>query len=340
MTILLKTLCCLTPLAVLTSLAAQGSRPLTPNLPQSSHPASRTANIASPYVVPDSWAYAAFDRLAALGVVQSAFAGLRPWTRMDCARLLSEIEDQQAGVGSLDDEAADAYATLAAEFRLEMERFDGNPNRGAQMESLYLRSDGIAGKPINDGFHFAQTEVNNFVRSYGEALNSYTGASVRTVYGPFAGYVRTEVQRACTEPTVPSAAQAAIGMADFTQSAELGPSFYYFNVRYLSGSTNRQLIGSWIGREGSGVELWDTWWFSPRVSLQANYGEMTSNPQFLRGGDLHDASVASDLRLAREWSIHLSGQFERWQFPPLSPTASDNMTVSAQLTWSPQPRSL
>jgi hypothetical protein len=215
MIILLKMLCCLTPLAVLTSLAAQDSRPLTPNLPQSSYLASRAANMASSYVALDSWAYAAFDRLAALGV--GVYLPKLP-----------------------------------------------------HLPKLDFRAEGFLTPP-------------------------------RAIF----------------------------------------PGFYYFNVRYLSGYTNnRQLIASWIGREGSGIELWGTWWFSPRVSLQANYLEMTSNPQFLRGGDLHDASVASDLRLAREWSIHLSGQFDCWQFPLLSPNASDDMTVSAQLTWSPQPRSL
>ena len=36
--------------------------------------------MASPYVPLDSWVYPAFDRLAALGVAPTAFAGLRPWT--------------------------------------------------------------------------------------------------------------------------------------------------------------------------------------------------------------------------------------------------------------------
>jgi hypothetical protein len=492
---------------------------------------------------------------------------------MDCARLLTEVEDQQAVGGFLEDEAASLYAALATEFRPEMQRLHGQPNRRSQMESVYLRSDAITGKPLNDGFHFAQTEVNNFGRPYGEGLNSYTGASLRMVSGSFAGYLRAEVQHAGTELPVSSEAHGVIALADFTQSAQLGPvanlsrgrvldayvsvsirnsqisfgrqslwwgpgkggsmlwsdnaepitmfhwdrirpirlpsiagllgpirgqffigrlegqqfvhsdnqttgqpgvaysdypfihgekvsfkptqnfefsvsravifggpefpvtfssfwrsmvststaggtadpgdrqsafdasyrvpglrdwptvyidtftddqpfplayprdsawspgvylpklphlpkldvraegfltppraifpGFYYFNVRYLSGYTNnRQLIGSWIGREGSGLELWGTLWFSPRVSLQGSYRAMSANPEFLRGGDLHDATLASDLRPEREWSVHLLGQFERWKFPLLFTNVSGNMMVSAQLTWSPDPGSL
>jgi hypothetical protein len=49
----------------------------------SSERTANAANMASPYVALDSWVYPDFDRLAALGAVQTAFAGLRPWTRMD-----------------------------------------------------------------------------------------------------------------------------------------------------------------------------------------------------------------------------------------------------------------
>src|ERR1700728_5037923 len=46
------------------------------------------SRLASPYVPMDSWVYAAFDRLWALGYAPSAFANLRPWTRMECARII------------------------------------------------------------------------------------------------------------------------------------------------------------------------------------------------------------------------------------------------------------
>ncbi len=41
----------------------------------------------------DSWVYPAFDRLAALGVLNSAIVGLRPWTRRECSRLVEEVSE-------------------------------------------------------------------------------------------------------------------------------------------------------------------------------------------------------------------------------------------------------
>src|SRR5712692_10562926 len=54
---------------------------------------SSPANQGSPYVPLDSWVYSALDRLAALGLVQSGFAGMRPWTHLECARLVDEAND-------------------------------------------------------------------------------------------------------------------------------------------------------------------------------------------------------------------------------------------------------
>ncbi|HEY1272035.1 MAG TPA: phosphatase PAP2 family protein, partial [Terriglobales bacterium] len=51
------------------------------------------ANMGSPYVPLDSWVYPLLDRLAATGYVQSGLLGMRPWTRMECARLLQEAEE-------------------------------------------------------------------------------------------------------------------------------------------------------------------------------------------------------------------------------------------------------
>jgi hypothetical protein len=562
-----KALVLLTLFQIALYVTAQETQTSMPTTHPSSVRTTKASNMASTYVALDSWVYPAFDRLSALGAVQTAFASLRPWTRLDCARLVSEAGEIQVRDG-FDDEATEIYAALRTEFLPELANIDDGRNLDAQIESVYIRTDGIMGKSLNDGFHFAQTEVNNFGRPYGEGLNSYDGSSLSAVDGRVAAYVRFEFQRAGTAISVPPAAQAAIATADFTQTAQLGPAadlargrlldayasfgfdnyqfsigkqsmwwgpgkggpllwsdnaepitmarldrirpleipivsrflgpirgqfffgrlegqqfvhsdnqttgepgvaypdqpfihgqklsfkpsenfefsvsrtvifggpefpvtfssfwrsfaststengktdpgdrraafdasyripglrdrltvyvdtftddeffplayprhsawspgfylpqlphlpkldfraegflspqnllfpgFYYFNVRYLSGYTNnRQLIGSWIGREGDGLQLWSSWWFSPRSSVQASYRSQNASSQFLRGGDLHDMTLASDTPLGRDWSIHLSGQYERWRFPLLFTNPSSNFTVSAQLTWSP-----
>jgi len=49
--------------------------------------------MGSPYVPLDSWIHPAFACLIALGSVRSAIVGQRPWTRLECTRLLNEAND-------------------------------------------------------------------------------------------------------------------------------------------------------------------------------------------------------------------------------------------------------
>ena len=113
--------------------------------------------MGSPYVPLDTWIYPALDRLAALGYVQTGFAGMRPWTRMECARLVEEA----GGLIQQDDlehgEAVRLYRDLAKEFSAEVGLLAGGRNVGAEVESIYTRFTGIAGTPLSDGYHFGQT---------------------------------------------------------------------------------------------------------------------------------------------------------------------------------------
>src|SRR6266513_1833102 len=72
---------------------------------------SSPANHGSPYVPLDSWIYPALDRLAAMGLIDSGFAGMRPWTRNECARLLGEATEHiSEGTGG--SEAESIYRVL------------------------------------------------------------------------------------------------------------------------------------------------------------------------------------------------------------------------------------
>jgi hypothetical protein len=189
------------------------------------------ANMGSPYVPIDSWVYPAFDRLAALGYVQTDFLGQRPWTRMECARLVIEAGDRAADNSGV--EAGALYRSLSTEFALELRREDGAPNTGFQVESVYSQLLGISGNPVVDGYHFGQTIVNDFGRPYGKGLNSYTGAAVRAVAGPLAFYVRGEYQKGGTVEQPSRAAQAAIAQADFTPGASAGPASNVSQFRFI-----------------------------------------------------------------------------------------------------------
>ena len=190
------------------------------------------SNMASTYVPLDSWVYSAFDRLAALGYVQTDFVALRPWTRMECARLVMEAADRTAD-GESDSEAAALYRSLSNEFALELRREDGAANSGMQIESIYSQVINIAGQPLTDGFHFGQTIVNAFGRPYGEGANSYTGTALRAQAGWLAFYVRGEYQHSGSVPALSPAARSAIAQADFTPAAAEGPPSDVSRFRFL-----------------------------------------------------------------------------------------------------------
>jgi membrane-associated phospholipid phosphatase len=173
------------------------------------------SNMGSTYVALDSWVYPALDRLAALGYIHSAFAGLRPWTRMECARLLDEAGVRmQSEPAQRSSEAFRLYQSLQAEFLVESRRIDGESNLSAELESVYTRFTGISGKPLNDSYHFGQTIINDYGRPYQQGFNMITGFTSHAEAGPLAFYVRGEYQHAPAVAAYPDNIQNAIAVMD------------------------------------------------------------------------------------------------------------------------------
>ena len=56
---------------------------------------------ASAYVPVESYAYTLFDRLAAEGLIETQFVGVRPWTCTQCARLVAEADSKAGPENSL-----------------------------------------------------------------------------------------------------------------------------------------------------------------------------------------------------------------------------------------------
>ena len=168
--------------------------------------------IGSPYVPLDSWIYTSIDRLAAMGVVDGAFAGSRPWTRLACAQIVAEAQDRALDAGPV---ASELMNDLQSEFRPEL---GGGAERGettARLESLYFRGENISGMPLTDGYHFAQTQINDFGRPYGEGWSTTSGSSFYSSSGPWSAYVRGEVQTAPSVPALPLSARQFVSNADF-----------------------------------------------------------------------------------------------------------------------------
>jgi hypothetical protein len=160
-------------------------------------PSSRS--VGSPFVPLDSWIYPAIERLAAMGLVDTAFLALRPWTRLDCANLTEEA------VGNLTDhpgnsQAEDIVTALRTEFASEFAMFEHGVENSARIESVYTRMTGISGPPLNDSYHFGQTIINDDGRPYQEGFSNSTGFSAYATAGRFTIYINGEYQHAPSAP--------------------------------------------------------------------------------------------------------------------------------------------
>jgi hypothetical protein len=175
---------------------------------------SRSASyMGSPYVPLDSWIYPALERLAALGYLRSATLAIRPWTRLECARLVGEAAERGAD-GDSPAGVRQIYDALSEEFGHEFGLMSGDKNLNAQMESVYIRSTGVSGKPLTDNEHFGQTMLNDFGRPYQEGYNGVLGTSGWASAGPFVIYARGEYQSAPSAPSLPTDALNFIANVD------------------------------------------------------------------------------------------------------------------------------
>jgi hypothetical protein len=171
-------------------------------------------SVGSPYVELDSWIYPAIVRLAALGYIHDEFLGMRPWTRIECARLVLEAGDAIDSGDSIRGQAGQLQIELKKEFQTEVVELAGGKDRVIRLESLYANPVGISGTPLNDSYHFGQTIINNHGRPYGDGFNSYDGLSGYGTAGRFSFYVRGEYQRAPSAPAYSLRVRQAIAAMD------------------------------------------------------------------------------------------------------------------------------
>jgi hypothetical protein len=524
-------------------------------------PGDKPRRVASPYVELESWIYPAIDRLAALGYIHDEFLGMRPWTRIECARLVLEAGDAIDSSDFIHSQADQFQIELKKEFQMELDELAGGKDRVIRLESVYANLVGISGTPINDSYHFGQTIINNYGRPYEGGFNTYDGFSGYASAGRFTIYVRGEYQHAPSAPPYSLPVQQFITTIDnnplqpptpisvtnqfrlldtyvsanvgnwnlafgkqslwwgpghggallfsdnaepiymfrasriapfrlpwlfrwlgpmkwdlfygklsgnqypprpmihgekisfkptanlelgFSRTVELGgvgrpltfgriwnsyfsvtspnhetaandpgkrtggfefsyrvpfvrnwltlyadslsdddPSpiaaprragispgiylarvpgvpkldlrvegvytdlptsrsnggkFIYWDGFYHDLYTNKNnIIGSWIGRQGQGIEAQSTYWFSPRNTLQFGYRHAKVGTSFIPGGEtLNDGSVKLDWWMRRDLSVSASVQYEKWLAPILAPTAQTNWTSSVDITFWPR----
>jgi hypothetical protein len=227
----------------------------------------------SVYVPVDNWVYPALDRLHALGYVDSAYLGIRPWTRAGIAHMLELSADQiESDTGN--DEARSIFAALVREFRPDIDRSaDGAPPQ-IQLESVYTVLRGIGGTPLRDSFHLGETITNDYGRPYEGGFNNYYGFSARAMAGRFSLYFRGETQYAPSAAGYSPALAADLsenidsipfnGTQQFATIPE-GPIAAAGNARVLEAALSYHLLGHeislgkedhWLGPDTGASMLW------------------------------------------------------------------------------------
>src|SRR5450631_927370 len=172
--------------------------------------------MGSPYIPVDNWIYPAMLRLFSLGYANSAYIGLRPWTRESTRKILRETTDK-LNAGSNNEEARQIYNAVRRELMQDPE-FTPESLGWARLDTVYTRLLGLTGTPLNDSFHAGQTYINDYGRPNQEGFNNITGFSATSEgAGRFSLYFRGEYQHA------PSGAGYSIPISETLSAIDLVP---------------------------------------------------------------------------------------------------------------------
>jgi hypothetical protein len=123
-------------------------------------------------------------------------------------------------------------------------------------------------------------------------------------------------------------------------SSSRNGQFIYYDGFYRDMYTNKgNILGSWIGREGTGIQAWSNYWFTPKSSLQFGYRHAKVAPDFIPQGEtVNDEWVKANWWMRGVLNVSASVQHETWLAPVLASTRQTNWTSSVGISY--QPRNL
>lgn len=232
-----------------------------------------TSQEGSTYVPMDSWIYPALDRLHSLGYLDSAFMGVRPWTRLAIAHMLERSADRIDSDTS-NDEARSIYMAVLNEVQPDVDNATEMGHPHLELDSVYTQMRGISGTPLRDSFHLGQTIVDDYGRPYEGGFNNYTGFSARMEAGRFSLYYRGEYQHAPSatgySPALSQYLSNTIDLIPFSvdphqDTIPAGPIASVNYARVMEATLSYHLLGHevsfgktdhWMGPDQGASMLW------------------------------------------------------------------------------------
>jgi membrane-associated phospholipid phosphatase len=207
---------------------------------------------------------------------------------------------------------------------------------GNFFRTYYVHSSNAANNP---GKRISSADFTYRVPGLRNWLTLYMDSLVVDEISPI-GSTRATVNPGIYLPQLPKVPKLELRSEGVNESlaGEFSPGFVYYDLRrYRSGYTNDgNLLGSWIGRAGRGMQSWLTYSFSPRTRLQLGYRLQEVSKDFIGGGRLVDYSASGNFTPSRELTFSGLLQYEQWKFPVLSESGQSNFTASVQLTYYPK----
>lgn len=173
----------------------------------------------SPFIPVDSWVYPAVMRLYGMGYVETAYLGMRPWTRASLGHMLESTADRLADAdsGPVTDEAQQLYDALSREVDADPTDPCKTQKGTVYAESVYTVIRGISGTPLRDSYHLGSTIINDYGRPYASGVNNYSGASGYASAGRFLVYVRGEFRGAPSSAGYSQALGTQLAINDNTE---------------------------------------------------------------------------------------------------------------------------
>jgi hypothetical protein len=225
----------------------------------------RLSELGSPYIPVDSWMYSSLTQLYSLGYLDTAFLGLRPWTRSSVIHMLEQTSAQleDAPEGAATDEAQQLYDALWHELNSDASGPCFGHSGQVRIESAYEVGRGISGTPLHDSYHIGETITNDYGRPYEGGFDNYTGVSGYATAGIFTLYARTEFQYAPSATGYSQTLFDALSSVDEIPTATnpeqptipLGPIATKNDMRLMEGYISAHTLGHDISFGKN-----DAWW--------------------------------------------------------------------------------
>jgi hypothetical protein len=209
------------------------------------------------------------------------------------------------------------------------------------LRSLFSTGNDIAGSPVKPGDRRSGLDFSYRLPRMRKWLTFYGDGFAEDEFSPIAYFDRSVWHAGLYLSQFPGVQKLDLRVegvyTDNPLGGNIGHGFFYWNATWRSGYRNDgNLIGSWIGREGQGVQSWTTYHFSPLNSLQLNLRHQKVSQEFIPGGGtLTDVGVRCIYQVRPNLGLSASVQHEKWLFPVIAQEAQRNITTSVQLTYWP-----